>query len=85
MPTIQDLIARMRANPRNIRFCDAKRVCQHYFGPPRVHGSHHVFRTPWPGDPRVNIQDRDGMVAPYQVRQLLHAVERMEDDGHQSR
>jgi hypothetical protein len=37
-----------------------------------------VYRTPWPGDPRVNIQDRDGMAKRYQVRQVLRAIERLE-------
>lgn len=85
MLSVHELLACMRANPKHVRFSDARRVCDYYFGPPRVHGSHHVYRTPWPGDPRVNIQNRGGMVAPYQVRQILDAVERMVSDGHQSR
>ena len=46
-------------------------------------------RTPWPADPRVNLQEAGGGKAEaYQVRQLLAAVERLElmsrgpdDDG----
>ena len=50
-----------------------------YFGEPRQAGtSHRVYRTPWPGDPRVNIQDHDGMVKRYQVRQVLRAIEKLE-------
>ena len=85
MPSVQELLTRMRANPKHVRFSDAKRVCDHYFGEPRIHGSHHVYRTPWAGDPRVNIQNRSGMVSPYQVRQTIAAVERMVNDGHQGR
>ena len=81
MPSVLELLDAMRSNPRHTRFADASRVAEHYFGCPRVHGSHHVFKTPWPGDPRVNIQNRDGMVAPYQVRQLIAAIERVVDDG----
>ena len=40
--------------------------------------SHRVYRTPWPGDPRVNIQDDKGMAKPYQVRQVIRALERLE-------
>ena len=72
----------MRQNPKGVRFQDLRRVCDHYFGPPRQQtGSHHVYRTPWPGDPRVNIQN-DGMMAkPYQVRQVLKAIDRLEAYG----
>ena len=81
MPDIYELIQRMRRQPNHVRFKDADRVARFFFGPPRIHGSHHVFRTPWPGDPRVNIQDRSGFVAPYQIEQLLAAVERRTNDG----
>ena len=37
-----------------------------------------MYRTPWPGDPRVNIQDDHGMAKPYQVRQVLRAIEKLE-------
>jgi len=55
----------MRANPSNIRYDDLAKVCEHYFGPPRTTGgSHAVFKTPWPGDPRVNIQNDHGQGLP---------------------
>ena len=45
----------------------------------RQHGSSHcVFKTPWPGDPRVNIQNQKGKAKPYQVRQVLLAIEKLE-------
>jgi hypothetical protein len=76
---IRDIVARMRASPSDVRFADLARVCQHYFGAPRQHGSsHRVYRTPWPGDPRVNIQEgRGGKAKPYQVRQVLRAIDRL--------
>jgi hypothetical protein len=74
---IVKLLAGMRENPKTVRFSDALAVAEHYFGPPRMSGSHHVFKTPWPGDPRVNLQKADG-AKPYQVRQLLAAVEKYE-------
>lgn len=69
----------MRANPTNIRFTDLQRACEHYFGPPRQRGtSHLVFATPWAGDPRVNIQNDKGRAKPYQVRQVLRAIDKLQ-------
>jgi len=40
----------------------------------RQRGSHHIFRRP--GSPRLlNLQDVRGMAKPYQVRQLLAAMD----------
>ncbi|WP_238985033.1 toxin HicA [Candidatus Glomeribacter gigasporarum] len=50
------------------------------FGPPRQHGtSHAIFKTPWPGDPRVNIQNAKGKAKSYQVRQVLLAIDKLEN------
>jgi hypothetical protein len=69
----------MRASPANIRFNDLRRVCEAYFGAPRhKSGSHVIFKTPWPGDPRVNIQNDRGKAKAYQVKQVLLAIEKME-------
>lgn len=68
----------MKQNPKGIRFNDLSKVCRHYFGKPRTSGtSHRVYRTPWPGDPRVNIQNDRGKAKAYQVRQVLWAIERL--------
>ena len=75
----RDILARMRRNPRDIRFSDLCRVCDHYFGDARQSsGSHRVYKTPWHGDPRVNIQNRRGLAKAYQVKQILRAIERVE-------
>jgi hypothetical protein len=51
----------MRNGPRSVRYADLYKVCEHYFGPARSSGSSHaVFKTPWAGDPRVNIQNDNG-------------------------
>ena len=34
---------------------------------------------PWPGEPLVNIQSRKGMAKPYQVRQVLKAIDKLEE------
>jgi len=33
---------------------------------------------PWQGDPRINIQDASGKAKPYQVRQVLQAIDKLE-------
>jgi len=79
MATIEALVSEIRGNPKGVRFTDLCRVCEHYFGQPRQKGtSHRIYRTPWQGDPRVNIQDDRGKAKAYQVRQVLKAIERWE-------
>lgn len=41
--------------------------------------SHRVYKMPWQGDPRVNIQDQKGKAKPYQVKQVLKAIDRLEE------
>lgn len=77
---IAKLLEGMRRNPAGVRFSDLVKVCGHYFGEPRQTGtSHMVYRTPWPGDPRVNIQSSKDKAKTYQVRQVLQAIEKLED------
>ena len=66
-----------------MRFSELKKVCRHFFGDPRQDGtSHAVFKTPWIGDPRINIQDAKGKAKPYQVRQVLLAIDKLESLKH---
>lgn len=75
---MEKLLAQMRSAPTSVRFADLVKVCDHYFGEPRQQGtSHRVYRMPWQGDPRVNIQDDHGKAKPYQVRQVLAAIEKL--------
>jgi len=50
---------------------------------PRNKGtSHHVYKTPWAGDPRVNIQkDKSGKAKAYQVKQVLTAIKKMKEQS----
>ncbi len=73
------LADRISKNPRNVRFADLRKLCDRCFGQPRQHGSHLIYRTPWQGEPRVNIQSSRGMAKPYQVRQVLKAIAMLED------
>jgi hypothetical protein len=76
----EKIIDQMRRSPQNVRFDDLANVCAEYFGEPRQQGtSHKVYKTPWHGDPRVNIQrGKDGNAKAYQVRQVLDAIARIE-------
>jgi len=79
MSGIIEILGKMRTNPTGIRFADLCKVCDHYFGEARqASGSHRVYKTPWIGDPRVNIQNSKGRAKAYQVRQVLKAIERLE-------
>ena len=79
MPSIPKIVQAMRNNPRDVRYLDLVKVCEFYFGKARTSGSSHaVFRTPWAGDPRVNIQNNRGRAKEYQVRQVLLAISRLE-------
>jgi hypothetical protein len=78
MATSKKLLEAMRRAPANVRFRDLFRVYVEHFGEPRQRGtSHAVFKTPWPGDPRVNIQEAKGKAKAYQVRQVLAAIDKL--------
>ncbi len=82
MCSLVSAIAELRSNPKGVRFSVLVRICDQFFGEPRQSGtSHRVYRTPWPGDPRVNIQNDRGMAKAYQVRQVIRALEKLNDDG----
>lgn len=77
---IGKMVAEMRANPAGVRFADLTQVCDHYFREPRQSGtSHRVYRMPWQGDSRVNIQSSKGKAKPYQVKQVLQAIEKLKE------
>lgn len=79
MTAIPKILDRMRREPANVRFSDLQKVCEAHFGKPRQTGSSHlVFKTPWIGDPRINIQDQQGKAKAYQVRQVLLAIDKLE-------
>ena len=66
-----------RAEQRSLR--RSEKLCEAHFGKPRQTGtSHAIFKTPWVGDPRINIQDDKGKAKAYQVRQVLLAIDKLE-------
>ena len=78
---IADILEVMRRNAKGVRFRELCQVCDSYFGAARQSStSHRIYKTPWPGDPRVNIQNNRGMAKAYQVKQVLKAIERLENE-----
>lgn len=69
------------ANPKNTRFAVALKIAAKLFGPPRIKGSHHVFKMPWVGNPRINLQPQGNKAKDYQVEQLLEAIDRLEKEN----
>ena len=85
MSSVQKILKQLREEPTNVRFADLRKVCESFFGQPRQSGtSHLVFKMPWQGDPRINIQDANGKAKPYQVRQVLQAIDKLKGNTHGS-
>ncbi len=82
----EKLLKQMRNASQDVRFSDLEAVCRHFFGKPRqTGGSHQVYKTPWFGDPRINIQNSRGKAKRYQVITVLAAIEKlnaMEKEKH---
>jgi len=79
MDSTDDVIKELERSPSNVRFTDLCKICDYYFGEARQKGSsHRIYKTPWQGDPRVNIQEKDGKGKDYQVKQVIKAIKRLE-------
>ena len=65
---------------KQIRFSQLLKICEQFFGNFRISGSHHIFKTPWQGDPRINLQKgKDKNAKPYQVRQVLNGLRKLKE------
>lgn len=83
MSKVNQILEQMRQSPNGIRFADLCRVCDYFFGEARQRkSSHRVYKTPWQGDPRVNIQNAKGKAKSYQVKQILKAIERLDYENN---
>jgi hypothetical protein len=80
--SVADILAQMRRSPSNVRFSDACRVATELFGEPRQkRSSHCVWKMPWAGDPRINLQNEHGKAKRYQVEQLIQAIDRKSEEA----
>jgi hypothetical protein len=76
---IEDVIDKLEREKNSTRFAYLARVCQEHFGRERVKGSHHIFKTPWPGDPRINLQKVKGNAKSYQVEQVIQVLLKLQE------
>lgn len=81
MARCESLLARVSSSPNNTRFEDALALAACWGFLPRKSrggGSHVVLRREgYPG--HLNFQNAGGKAKPYQVRQLLAAIERLRE------
>ncbi|MBW4039388.1 MAG: toxin HicA [Acidobacteria bacterium] len=86
MASVDKILVQLQNDPTNARFADLLKLCEAYFGEPRhTSGSHVIFKMPWPGDPRVNIQNDHGKAKAYQVRQVLAAIDKLTNSKEHKR
>lgn len=79
MKKIDDLLIKVKRNPRDVRFSELCKICDSFFGKPKQKkSSHRIYKMPWQVDPRVNIQNYKGKAKIYQVKQVLLAIEKLE-------
>ena len=73
-------IEALRKNPKGTKFTNLVKICDQFFGLSRQRRtSHIVYKKPWKGDPRINLQNDKGMAKPYQVRQVIKALEKLRE------
>jgi hypothetical protein len=79
--SIDKIEKQARNSPENVSYTDMLKLCTHYFGEPRSGSGRHnaIFRMPWAGDPRINLQNKHGKAKPYQVKQALAAIDRSKE------
>ena len=84
MANLEKILQKMHEQPTGVRYDELKKVCEHFFGAARQSGtSHAVFRMPWVGDPRVNIQSDKGKAKAYQVRQVMAAIDKLKGQSNE--
>ncbi len=71
--SIEEALEALKSD-KNIKFKVLLKICEDFFEGPRITGSHHVFKMPWPGHPRVNIQKDGNKAKAYQVKQVKEAL-----------
>lgn len=79
--SIPEALAKLEGSEKNIRFKDLLHICEEFFGKARINGSHHYFKTPWVGNPRINLQDARGKAKEYQVKQVINALKTLQAMG----
>ena len=79
--SLDEALEALEGSGANIRFRALLAIGVQFFGEARIRGSHHIFKMPWPGDPRINLQEDGGDAKPYQVHQVLRALKKLQEQG----
>lgn len=84
MARLRKRIARLRRNPRNVPWPELVSLCDTLFGQPtRITGSHRIYDVRWSESGLLVLQPHGPSAKPYQVRQVLRAIEELEaQNGH---
>ena len=80
--TIEKALEELEGNERNVRFSRLVTICGVFFEKKSTVGSHYKFKTPWPLDPRINLQEDSksgGKAKPYQVRQVIQCLKKLSE------
>lgn len=82
MPDCNELLQRARSSPASLRFRELCQLAECFdFVFKRQQGSHAIYGRPgWPRP--MSFQDVKGMAKPYQVRQLLAAIDELQEPEH---
>ncbi|WP_448808909.1 toxin HicA [Agromyces bauzanensis] len=79
MASVEKIEQKARKSPKSITFAEACALAEAHFGPARKGSGSHVaiYKMPWQGDPRINLQRAEGGKAKeYQVKQLIKAIDK---------
>jgi len=76
MSKLKKTLSKVLAGSKNIAFNDFVRLVKGYgFRLSRVSGSHHIFVHPSVRE-LVNLQNVNGQIKPYQIKQFIELIER---------
>ena len=70
------LVEKVLSGSKNISFADAQKFAELFgFRLARTNGSHHIYVHPDVPE-LVNLQEVDGKIKPYQIKQMIQLIER---------
>jgi hypothetical protein len=75
--TVAEAIQELEGNEANIRFTRLLKICEEFFGKYRTKGSHYIFKMPWAGNPRINLQKDRDKAKVYQVEQVILCLKKL--------
>jgi hypothetical protein len=78
---IKDAIKELESSPKNVKFKRLLTIVENFFELASINGSHHRYKTPWQGNPRINLQKDGAKAKLYQVKQVTQALKKLEGCG----